>query len=311
MGWNGSDGASAANNKNGGRGATRPTNSTVSSKPPYRNGIIAGLLVVAVGVVVVMLVGRRDPTPPPEPVKEKPKAIAEAKPAVVTNKVAEAEPEKPVRRTKKGTPIPDKVHPDARGILRYPNGQRWVDPNDLHIVEHPHKRRLFTHTSDNQIAIMLQLDPSKMMPQLIGKRRPYDQRFVEDFKKALENPEVFDKNDTPEEAEVRKAVMEVKTELAERMRNGEDIAQIMNDTQKELDRLCQYQNELKKELRKIQYDENVSDDDYKDYVAAANKMLESQGLKGITMPKILTRQATIQRMKEHRARKEAEANKNK
>ena len=236
---------------------------------------------------------------------EKPKRITEVKPAApAPQEVIPEEPKPPVRATDKGTPIPDNVHPDERGIMRYPNGQRWVDPNDLHIVKHPQKRKLFKRTCDNQLAIMLTLDPTKMAPFLVGKRRPYGDSFIKDFHDSLYEKYEPDPDDTEEEAAVRQMVIETRAELKAAMDRGEDIAKLMNATQEELDRLCQYQDALKKELQAIQYDENVTDEDFEDFVKAANIMLEKQGLKGLTMPHIVTRQARIKKMKELLSRKE-------
>lgn len=219
---------------------------------------------------------------------------------------AEVKPEKPKRLTKKGTPIPDRVQKDARGVYRYPNGQRWVDPKDLNIVKHPKPRLLFKNTSENQIAVLLRLDPTRMAPFLIGRRLPYGERFVKDFVKSLdETPVVYDKNDTPEEAALRQAVIETKAELKAAMDRGEDIAKIMNDTQKELDRLCQYHNDLKKMVKEAVDNPEFTDKDVEDYVTAANEMLKKQGLKGLTMPNLVNRQARLLMMKERKKALEA------
>lgn len=219
---------------------------------------------------------------------------------------AEVKPEKPKRLTKKGTPIPDRVQKDARGVYRYPNGQRWVDPKDLNIVKHPKPRLLFKNTSENQIAVLLRLDPTRMAPFLIGRRLPYGERFVKDFVKSLdETPVVYDKNDTPEEAALRQAVIETKAELKAAMDRGEDIAKIMNDTQKELDRLCQYHNDLKKMVKEAVDNPEFTDKDVEDYVTAANEMLKKQGLKGLTMPNLVNRQARLLMMKERKKTLEA------
>ncbi len=292
---------------NGSAGETKPQRKTAAKRSKIWPIVAVGVSLAALGVVAVLLIQsdsttKNKPKPLPE-VKESPKKEQKttAKPA----KVILEEP--PKRVTKKGTPIPDNVKPDERGIMRYPNGQRWVDKNDLHIVKHPQKRKLFKRTCDNQIALMLTLDPSKMAPFLIGKRRPYGDRFLKDFHESLYDTYEPDPEDTPEEAEIRKMVMETRTELKAAMDKGENIADIMNKTQEELDRLCQYQNDLKKELNEIQYDESVSDDDFKDFVTAANEMLKKQGMPGITMPNIITRQARIKKMQELQLRKEQEA----
>ena len=87
---------------------------------------------------------------------------------------------------------------------------------------------------------------------------------------------------------------------------GEDIAKIMNDTQKELDRLCQYHDDLKKEIRAAMDNPELTDADVEDYVKAANLLLEKQGIKQFTMPKLINRQARLLMMKERRAKLEAQ-----
>lgn len=300
MGWNGSSGAAI------------PRKSGKSAKPFARRALVA--VVVAIGCAALaglyFIFGRASSGDESPKTGKKPAMIAEVAPSIPSPRESGSvetpakEPEG--RRTAKGTLIPDNVQPDERGIMRYPNGQRWVDPNDLHIVKHPQKRKLFKRTCDNQLAVLLTLDPTKMAPFLIGKRRPYGDAFIKDFNDSLYDEYKPDPDDTEEEAAVRKMVLETRAELKAAMDNGEDIAKLMNSAQEELDRLCQYQNDLKKELQAIEYDENVSDEDFEDFVKAANKMLEKQGLKGLTMPHIITRQARIQKMKELISRKEKE-----
>ena len=265
-----------------------------------------GLVVAAGAYFVATRLGSGGVAKPRPAVPDEGRRIVAVAPEIApTTSTVQPEPEKPAgRTTAKGTPIPDNVQPDARGVMRYPNGQRWVDPNDLHIVKHPQKRKLFKRTCDNQLAIMLTLDPTKMAPFLIGKRRPYGDLFVKEFRDSLNDKYEADPDDTEEEKAVRQMVIETRAELKAAMDRGEDIAKLMNDTQAELDRLCQYQDVLKKELQAIQYDESVSDKDFESFVKAANQMLEKQGMKGLTMPHVVTRQARIKKMKELISRKE-------
>ncbi len=287
MAWNGSDGSAM----------DKPIK---KARALARARRFAGLIVAAIAAGVFFALPRDKPVRPDAPPPIKPSRATEGKPVPAPKPSPEkTEPEKPKRLTKLSTPIPDRVHPDERGILRYPNGQRWVDPKSIRVVNHPKKRVLFKHASENQIAVMLQLDPTRMAPFLVGRRRPYGEQFVEDFKASLKDtPDIIDTDDTPEEAELRRAVLETKAELRERMEAGEDIAKIMNDTQKELDRLCQYHDELKKQVREAMNNPEFSDDDVKDLVTAANMMLEKQGIKQFTMPKFINRQARLMLMRE-------------
>ena len=50
----------------------------------------------------------------------------------------------------------------------------------------------------------------------------------------------------------------------------------------------------------------LTDADVEDYVKAANQLLEKQGIKQFTMPKLINRQARLLMMKERRAKLEAQ-----
>ena len=318
MGWNRSTGSKKVD-KSGCAGVTPrlPTRlarqKNVAESTRQNNGAPTAWVSVALALIVVggglvwWFSAERGNAIEPQQIK-KITAITRTTSASVSaasNVLPKTEPKKPAGRvTAKGTPIPDKVRPDERGVMRYPNGQRWADPNDLHIVKHPQKRKLFKRTCDNQLAILLTLDPTKMAPFLVGRRRPYDDSFIKDFHDSLSDTYEADPNDTEEEKAVRQMVIETRVELKAAMDRGEDIAKLMNATQEELDRLCHYQDILKKELQDIQYDESVSDEEFENYVNAANQLLEKQGLKGLTMPNIVTRQARIKKMKELLSRKE-------
>lgn len=223
-----------------------------------------------------------------------PSTVASTNIAVVAIK----QPEKPIRKSAKGTPIPDNVQPDERGVLRYPGGLRWVDTNDLHIVKHPRKKQLFKHHSENSIATILTLEPEKMAPFLVGRRPKFGQRFVDDFKASLYEEPEFPDDDTPDEREVRNMVLDVKKDLKAALDRGEDIAKMMNDAQDELDRLVTFHDTLMKQLKEIKLDEKYSDNDVRDFTAAANQMLKDQGLKELSTPNLTYRQFMLQRRRE-------------
>lgn len=236
------------------------------------------------------------------PSTERPaKQVVAKPPKVVQEDTPTSQPVVPpaaVRATPRGTPIPDNVQPDEFGVLRYPGGLRWVDTNDLHIVKHPRKKQLFKHHSENSIAMILTLDPARMAPFLVGHRPKFGQRFVEDFKASLYDETPPSEDDTEEDREVRKAVMDVKREMAEALKRGEDIAKIMNDAQDELDRLVSYRDTLVKQLKEIRLDEKYTDEDVESFTAAANKMLKSQGMQELRTPNLTYRQTMLQRRRE-------------
>ena len=258
-------------------------------------------IVVAAGVFFmarqlgVETVAKPTPTAP-----DKSKRNVEVTPVIAPDAtVVQPKNEKPAGRVSaKGTPIPDNVQPDERGVLRYPGGLRWVDTNDLHVVKHPRKKQLFKHHSENSIATILTLEPEKMAPFLVGRRPKFGQRFVDDFKASLYEEPEFPDDDTPEEREVRNMVLDVKKELKAALDRGEDIAQMMNDAQDDLDRLVSYRDTLMRQLKEIKLDDKYSDDDIHDFITAANQMLKSQGLQELSTPNLTYRQFMLQRRRE-------------
>ena len=270
-------------------------------RPSVVRGAVAGIALVAVlGVVLAVIFAGGDDAPKAEK-DAKPAKIKEVTPASAPK--VEPKTNAAVRVTDLGTPIPTNVFPDVHGIMRYPNGQRWVDRKSLKRIDRPKPRKLFNHTSENQIAVMLSLDPARMVPALIGKRRKFDERFTKDFVASFNDTIVIDKDDTPEEAALRKQVLAAKADLKEAMDRGEDIAQIMNDTQAELDRLATYRQDLIKALREYTRDESYSDADVEDFTKAANQMLEQNGLKKLAVPKLTYRQMMLSKMRERAAKK--------
>ncbi len=273
--------------------------------------IAAGTILVAGIAIALWFAANRKSqpsTPTAEPTAKR--AIKTLPPPVATTNtpaVAPAAPEKPVRRSAKGTPIPDNVQPDERGVLRYPGGLRWVDTNDLHMVKHPRKKQLFKHHSENSIATILTLEPEKMAPFLVGRRPKFGQRFVDDFKASLYDEPEFPDDDTPEERELRNEVLAVKKEMAEALNRGEDIAKMMNDAQEELDRLVTFHDTLMKQLREIKADEKYTDNDVRDFTEAANQMLKGQGLKELATPNLTYRQFMLQRRRERMEAQQTES----
>ena len=293
-----------------GKGRDKRGTSRVGAAGDNKRTTARWVAVAALGVAVIAggmwwWIGSHGATAPvtEKPAKhkvEKPKAEKPVRPAAKpeTVSVATNVPAKPERVTAKGTRIPDNVKPDEFGVLRYPGGLRWVDTNDLHVVKHPHKKRLFKHHSENSIATILTLDPSKMAPFLVGRRPRFGQRFVDDFKASLYEEVEFPEDDTEEEREVRKAVVAVKKEMAEALKRGEDIAKMMNDAQDELDRLVSYRDSIMKQLKEINQDEKYTDQNVADFTAAANEMLKSQGLQELRTPNLTYRQMMLQRRRE-------------
>lgn len=256
-----------------------------------KHGLVALVLVVAIGAGVWWWIAGRQPHVPDAPQASHaapPKGIEQVAPSASRKAPDTSHEAQGAKRKAPEVPsIP--TYRDERGILRYEGGARAPDPTrkvnpPLNI--HAHERKIFKHNAEDHIAIVLGM---KVGEPVIGDFT-YDERFVKSFKESLNEPiEILD-TDSEQDREMKEAVIETKKELKARMDAGEDVAQIMNDTMDEFRRLGRYRHDLQTQLAEITRDtEKYSDQDVKDFTEAANKMLEKEGIPPIKMPRILMR----------------------
>ena len=150
--------------------------------------------------------------------------------------------------------------------------------------------KAFDNYADREIAILLNAPPGAMR---IGSSRPYDERFTKQFLKSLEAPIVISPDDSESVAALKKAVRETKIDLKIRYDNGEDIAKIMNDTNRQLQELALYRNDLRKLVLK-ESRETKDKDARKGLYEAANKMLAERGVEPLKLPTALKRSLELQ-----------------
>ena len=149
-------------------------------------------------------------------------------------------------------------------------------------------KRLFHTISDVYISRLVNATPGRAM---IGTMN-YD-RFAEQFKQSLDTPIVIEEGDTPEEVAAKQNVIETREELRRRMEQGEDIAQLMRETESELRRLYNYRQNLSKELAQAFRDRKFTADDMQDYIDAANKMLKDNEMEPLKHPEFWVRQMRL------------------
>lgn len=257
-----------------------------------KHGLVALVLVIAIGAGVWWWIAGRDNTPAPADSKASQaapsKSIKQVAPST-SRKAPDTPPEAQDTKHKAQSTPSLPTYRDERGILRYEGGARAPDPTrkvnpPLNI--HAHERKIFKHNAEEHIAIVLGM---KVGEPVIGDFA-YDERFVKSFKESLKEPiEILD-TDSEQDREMKEAVIETKKELKARMDAGEDIAQIMNDTMDEFRRLGRYRHDLQTHLSEITRDtEKYSDQDVHDFTEAANKMLEREGIPPIKMPRLIMR----------------------
>ena len=250
-------------------------------KPSAMRGIIAGgVIVLAACAALFFLFSGNDAAPKAKPDKGRGriKVVKEASPAPAPTNAVPAKPVDPREDYDH-----EKFFRNERGDLCYKANPdlRAYDPSlPRHkpiVLGSSSRPPLFKFQSENEIAAIIDAVP--------GERRMispnyYDPEFIDDFESSLPVPIEIKDTDLPHEKELKKAVAAVKDEIAVRVGKGEKLADILTDAKRELERLAEYKETLKDELDTIVRGAKgeISSDDVIDYVKAANKMLEENGI---------------------------------
>ena len=159
-------------------------------------------------------------------------------------------------------------------------------------------KQLFKTLPDKKIQRLLNVQPG----QVILGTATYDERFVKSFLKSLETPIEFADDDTPEDREMKQAVIDVRKELKEAYDRGEDIAQIMRDTEKQLHEQAAYRVKLQHEIAVYRQSGEHSEQDVKDYIDAANLILKDNGMEPLKLKQLWFHKAKIESMPKEKSK---------
>ncbi len=253
-------------------------------------GYIALALVLA-GLVVFFLT-----RPAEEPiVKEEPKTIKKIDEVAPPPKPqplppVEAKPKRPIRSNEGA-----KTYIDEKGVKRYEGGARVFDrPRRKPINLIKADEAIFHNYAENQIYALLSTNPG----DTVFVTRKYDKRFLDAFKKSLEEPIIPEKEDDEYERAAKQMMNEVKAELAERMRKGEDVCKIMDEAYSELQRLASVKRDILQVAREaVKGDDQITESDAIDILNAANKMLSDKGIAPLSKNSILTKNLRLKFLK--------------
>lgn len=284
MGWNGSGG-----------GSTPVKPSVTAKKPSPIRGLVAGGLVIVLAAVAYFAFFSGSEKPQVEAEGKKPSKIKEVNPAAAPTNAIPEKPKKVVEIRKLGN----------GKLMKYVDGKEaWMFPRDDYhgpIITTRVNRvetlaeKTFKHSADRQIASLIMHRPGDK----ISGSPDYKGSFVRNFLKSYENPFMIEPGDTPEQKELKKAVAEVKGDLKARYEAGEDIAQLMIDTRKNLRELASYKREIEKEVTRLSREEGTTAADVEDFVKAANKMLEDRGIHPMGISGLLKHQINILKAKQN------------
>jgi len=192
---------------------------------------------------------------------------------------------------------------DERGILRYKKGNgRVPKPDDFKNpirISTRGNMHEFKHPVENEIAALIMAQPGE---PLVGE--PDYSNMKQDFVNALIDKIEISEDDSEMDRELKQNVEELKKELAERVKNGEDIVEIFKEARRELRMSADYKQNLDEVVLEQLYDPDISDEDLATTMQAANKMLEDKGIEPISETRFLK---VRKRMLRAQARRDAEA----
>ena len=267
--------------------------------PRLLRGLAAGLIVV-LGAAIAFFFLSKPAQKPTSVAKPDTKRIKEVTPAAPRPRPAEES--KPVEEEKKIDPNarPTKVGETVNGYILLPSGRMHrvlgvVTNSTTAAIKG--KYEIFNHSSENEIACFLSMEPGQ---GLVGTPR-YNGRFKRDFLQSLEEPIVVSPDDSPEDAALKRNVIQAKIDLKDALDRGEDIEQIMLDTRKELQDLGRFKQELTQQMHEIvKEDAEMSTEDMEALLEAANKMLDEKGIAPMTFGPLTRRKIMMMREQEKR-----------
>jgi len=293
-------------------------NAPQSGKMPQRvksNGgvrplFLAGaafVVVAVVGIVAWLIIGGEKPPEKAEPPKVKKTSPIKTVAPDLTPAKPVVKDEPPAMRTNRWGEVVKRKKPetyvDERGILRYKKGNgRVPNPDDFKNpirISTRGNMHEFKHPVENEIAALIMAQPGE---PLVGE--PDYSNMKQDFVNALIDKIEISEDDSEMDRELKQNVEELKKELAERVKNGEDIVEIFKEARRELRMSADYKQNLNEVVLEQLYDPDISDEDLATTMQAANKMLEDKGIEPISETRFLK---VRKRMLRAQARREAEA----
>lgn len=291
-----------------------PWNVAKSVKVPQRSkggeriiGRIALVLIASIFIVGFVFYvakcfsnGQDEQRLPPSP--KKTKRIAVIKPTITPVKPVIKEDEVTYRTNRWGEVVKRKkpeTYVDERGVLRYkkgngrvPNPEDFKNPTRISNRGNIHE---FKHPIENEIAALILTQPGDF---LVGE--PDYSNLKQDFVNALLHPIEIGEDDNEVDRELKKNVEEIKRELAERVKGGEDLVEILKDARRELRQSAEYKRNLDEIVQEQLYNPEISDEDLTSTFEAANKMLEAKGIEPMSEKRILRARSRMLRAQERR-----------
>ena len=256
-------------------GATKGSSYANRKGRPLARGLLAALVVVIGGVLAFYFICGQSETPAQTAPKDKKRGkIAEVEPAKVTKSAPKKEAPKELPPQRIGETRDGKVLlPD--GTLHVVKGVITSGVARVSLID-----RTFKHDTDCMLAHLLVVEPGE---GFVGDSESIYAGFEKAFLKTLDDPIIYDKDDSEYVKELKLGVQGLRQELKEIHDRGESIEKALIETRDQLQQLGLYRQELETQVLTMSED-GMSQQDYDDLVKAANIMLEERGSKPLELP---------------------------
>ena len=272
MAWNGSNSAG-----DGAASMKSPCNQTIkqSNNQTVRHGIVAGLIVVALGGAAVwwFVGGGKGIDRPASNGRDRarPSRIVEATPHITTNaSVKTVVAEKPREKTRAEIMMEGRDTNKWMYVKNPLTGEEYVSrifrPTDQFKT-----KALYKNQALNELDGILFSD---MSDELVGLT--IDKRFMDSLQQAFIDG-VEQNADDDEETSARKSEMKSTLDsLRESLKNGEDIQAMIKDALHEHRKVAALKDQMKEE-RRIMREEGATTQEIEDFEDACNKILDEKG----------------------------------
>lgn len=284
MAWNGSDG----NNQ-------QPDKKRVTS-PRLAHGLCAGIVIVVIASFMVYILTRDEATKPTtHNDTQSAKAIAEVAPSHVDKTNGIAKQSAPTKPEKVPFWKQDNTNGFSAAMIRkwkFEHRNKPAVTNDVATMHPKMPFEIFPSHAENTIAALMSIEPGQ---SIVGLPR-YGKSFEDEFMKSCDVPIVIEPEDDDYTRELKKAMIDVKIEIRERMAKGESLSDILIETRKEAMRLNQLKQDLIEETRALIRETQASDEEADGYLQAANRVLEKNGIAPVKSNVIIKR-SLMQRIK--------------
>jgi len=179
-----------------------------------------------------------------------------------------------------------KPYKDQYGNLWIEKGRPYIDPKAETVVFDNQEplEKVFKHTCNIRIGQMLAIEPGTEVEQQV-----FGDWFREDFKQSLQEKIEILPDDDEYTRSVKEAVIDVRKELMQRVKNGEDVSQIMTDTWEELYQLGRFKSDLESELIRLSENEDTSDEEIETLIESTDALLSEKGLPPFQNKRMLQR----------------------